>query len=260
MFVNQQRILDIMSSVATRPVTCTVSPKDKEFIRRKIIQAMLPLGFCAVELPLASEKQDDDYDADMDEFLSGIVPGPKKKKFRFADEDGGELEKVKFFDAPRSENICPKFHLPSVIGEVPPYLQTGGSQWCDDELDRKIYQINKRMNRIDPSVQDDVALAICKQEGIMKKSEIKDSRVRNWHLMGPDPIRFLVGHILTVPSARQDIAKLSPQVQERVKKMLSQMIEDLETGKKKNICFYEAGSKAGAKHVRLLKGRLAMFP
>lgn len=94
----------------------------------------------------------------------------------------------------------------------------------------------------------------------MKKSQIKESRVRNWHLMGPDPIRYLVGHILTSSSARQDIAKLSPKIQKRVKKMLSQMVEDLETGKKKNICFYEAGSKAGAQHVGLLKGRLTMFP
>jgi hypothetical protein len=222
-----------------------------------MIQALKPLGFCAVELPLEEED-----DADMDEFLSGIVSGSEKprKKFRFADEDGEKLENVEFFDAPRSDNICPKFYLPSVIGEIPPYLQTGGSQWCDDELDRKIYQINTRLNNINPAVQDVEALAQCRKAGIMKKSQIKDSRVLNWHKMGPDPIRFLVGHILTVPSARQDIAKLSPQVQESVKKMLTQMIEDLETGKKKNICFYEAGSKAGAQHVGLLKGRLAMFP
>ena len=259
--VNHQRTLDIMSSVATRPVvTCTVSPKDRDFIRRKIIQAMLPLGDFCVELPLDSEKQDDGYDADMEEFLSGIVPGPKKKKFRFADEDGEKLENVEFFDTPRSENICPKFYLPSVIGEMPPYLQTGGSQWSDDELDRQIYQINTRLNNINPAVQDVDALELCRKEGIMKKSQIKESRVRNWHLMGPDPIRYLVGHILTSSSARQDIAKLSPKIQKRVKKMLSQMIKDLETGKKENICFYEAGSKAGAQHVGLLKGRLTMFP
>jgi hypothetical protein len=247
-----------MSCVATRPVvTCDISPKDKEFIRRKMIQALKPLGFCAVELPLEEE------DEDMNEFLCGIISGSApsekpRKKFRFADEDGEKLENVEFFDAPRSDNICQKLYLPSVIGEIPPYLQMGGSQWCDDDLDRRIYQNNTRMNQIDPAVEDAATLALCK-EGIMKKSQIHDSRVLNWHKMGPDPIRFLIGYILTVPSARQDIAKMSTQVQERIKKMLSQMIEDLETGKKEFICLYEVGSRAAARQVGVLKGRLAMF-
>ena len=200
-----------MSCVATRPVvTCDISPKDKEFIRQKMIQALKPFGFCAVEMQL-----EEDYDSDMEEFLRGIVPGPKKKKFRFADEEGGKLENVEFFVSDKKENVCPKESLPASRDDVSPYLGSGSSAWCDDAVDRKLYQVNLKINQVD------IGISGVQDFGGRKKSisEIRKSRVTHWQNFA-NPRRFLMGHLLTSPSPTSDFASIPAEVKADVKKLL----------------------------------------
>ena len=226
-----------MACVCRQVVKCTeVSPKITEEVKRKIQQALMPVGEECMKQAIAKHNT------------------ATRKKFRFADEDSKELEKVKFFEGDKKDNICPKETLPETAGDVSPYLFRGSSAWCDDEIDRKLYQVNTKINQMD------IGIAGVRDFGGRKKSlaEISKSRVTHWQNFA-NPCRFLMGHLLTCSNPTSDFASIPAEVKEDVKKMLMESIRGLANGSIDVLQLYEAGAKAKKENLGILKTRLKII-
>ena len=228
-----------MSCVCRKIVTCSVSPEVTEAVKQKIQAALMPFGQECLEKVDVQKNENT----------------PKtRKKFRFADEDYEELEQVKFFDGDKKDNICPKEKLPSTADDVSSYLRSGSSWWCDDEVDRKLYQVNMKINMVD------VGIAGVRDFGGPKKSisEIRKSRITHWQKFA-NPCRFLMGHLLTSPNPTSDFASIPAEVKADVKKMLTESIRGLSDGTIDVLQLYEAGAKAKKENLGLLKTRLKVI-
>ena len=223
-----------MSCVSCPLVMCSVSPEVSEEVMEKIQQAMLPVT--------------EDCIAKAVEKARGV------KAFRFADEEYEDLEEVMFFEADKKENICPKESLPETADDVSPYLLRGSSGWCDDEIDRKLYQVNTKINQVD------IGIAGVRDFDGRKKSlaEISKSRVTHWQNFA-NPCRFLMGHLLTSSTPTADFASIPVEVKADVKKMLMESISGLANGSIDVLQLYEAGAKAKKENLGILKTRLKII-
>ena len=78
-------------------------------------------------------------------------------------------------------------------------------------------------------------------KSLVKGAQIKESQLLNWHLKGPEPLRYLMGHLLlsNIHIFREEIKKISPQVVKKIITMIDKAV----------------GAKIFKKNTGLLKAR-----
>jgi len=198
-----------------------------------------------------------------------LIEKPKKKVRWVADEADFDTSFVEVtakareakgknsfvsFDSRREDSLNPDYVTSYGIDEEVPYsLPSGSSSWCDDEVDAEIYQVYKTMNAL---LADDKELQ-SNMDSVVKGEQIKEAQLLNWHLKGPMPLRYLMGHLLlsNIHIFREEIKKLSPQVVKKIITMIDKAVEDLENEKISIYVLYEAGAKIFKKNTGLLKSR-----
>ena len=181
--------------------------------------------------------------------LKCLMPAPvPKKSVRFSEESN----KTKYFDALRSDNIGPKrVHLLSE-GDVPLAPYRAPYRWADDEVDCDIYATNTEINTLDPLINDSAARNAI---SVLSLVDVKQGMVKNWHLKGPDPMRYLTGHLLVTETINGDLEGLDTcsikGVYENITEIVSSLI------KEEIVVFqlYEAGLKVYRQNVGLLQSR-----
>lgn len=158
------------------------------------------------------------------------------------------------FDAKREDSLNPNYVTTYGPNEEVPYgIPSGSSCWCDDKIDAEIYQVHKKTN----ALLDDVIELKDNMKGLLSISEVKESQLQNWHQRGPNPLRYLMGHLLlsNINCFNQEIKKLSPIVLKKIVNNIDQTVEDLESDKISIYVLYEAGAKIFKKNTVLLKER-----
>ena len=194
---------------------------------------------------------------------------PKKKVRWVADEENFDKSFVEVsakakeakgmnsfvcFDAKREDSLNPNYVTTYGPNEEVPYgIPSGSSSWCDDKVDAELYQVYKRTNSF---LGDDVELKN-NMKNLVTRSKVKESQLLNWHQRGPNPLRYLMGHLLlsTISCFNQEIKKVSPMVLKKIVSTIDQTVEDLESEKISIYVLYEAGAKIFKKNTGLLKTR-----
>ena len=94
-------------------------------------------------------------------------------------------------------------------------------------------------------------------KNLLLKSQIKEAQLLNWHIKGPKPLRYLLGHLLLsdIDLFREEIKKLSPQILKKVVSMIDKTVYDLEDDTISIYVLYEAGAKIFKKNTGLLTSR-----
>ena len=158
------------------------------------------------------------------------------------------------FDSLRADSLNPDYVTTYGPEEEVPYsLPSGCSSWCDNEVDAELYQVYKTLNSF---LADDKELK-GNMGNLLNFTQIKEAQLLNWHLKGPMPLRYLMGHLLlsNIHIFREEIKKLSPQVVKKIITMIDKAVEDLENEKISIYVLYEAGAKIFKKNTGLLKAR-----
>lgn len=155
------------------------------------------------------------------------------------------------FDARREDSLNPDYVTSYGPNEEVPYgLPSGSSCWCDDKVDAELYQIYKSTNGF---LTDEVELKKNMKE-LLSKSQVKEAQLLNWQKRGPQPLRYLMGHLLLSGSIKEEIKNIEPSVLKKIVQMLDQTVSDLEKEKISIYVLYEAGAKIFKKNTGLLKG------
>ena len=200
------------------------------------------------DLPLLKPKKKVRWVSDEEDFDTSFVEVTAKAK-----EAKGKNSYVSF-DARREDSLNPNYVTSYGIDEEVPYsLSSGSSSWCDHEVDAELYQVYKTMNAL---LTDDEELQ-SNMKSLVKGAQIKESQLLNWHLKGPEPLRYLMGHLLlsNIHIFREEIKKISPQVVKKIITMIDKAVVDLESEKISIYVLYEAGAKIFKKNTGLLKSR-----
>lgn len=156
------------------------------------------------------------------------------------------------FDARREDSLNPNYVTTYGQNEEVPYgIPSGSSCWCDDEVDAELYQIYKRTNSF---LTDDEELKN-NMKNLLSRSQVQEAQLLNWHQRGPNPLRYLMGHILLSSNINAEIKKISPSVLKKIVQMLDQTVSDLENEEINIYVLYEAGAKIFKKNTGLLKSR-----
>ena len=94
-------------------------------------------------------------------------------------------------------------------------------------------------------------------KNLLNLTQIKEAQLLNWHLRGPEPLRYLMGHFLlsNIDTFREEIKKVSPQVVKKIISMIDTVVIDLESDKISIYVLYEAGAKIFKNNTGLLKAR-----
>ena len=211
--------------------TC-IHPKILAFMNPRLLECRLTETFVEETFPFG---------------LNCLMP-PPKKSVRFSEESN----KTKYFDALRSDNIGPKrVHLLSE-GDVPLAPYRAPYRWAVDEVDCEIYATNMKINTLDPKINDSAARNAI---SVLSLVDVKQGMVKNWHLKGPDPMRYLTGHLLVTETINGDLEGLDTcsikGVYENINEIVSSLI------KEEIVVFqlYEAGLKVYRQNVGLLQSR-----
>jgi len=171
-----------------------------------------------------------------------------KKRVRFSKEP----PKKQVLDYETKENLNPKEDLPMQEDDVSEF-DAKFNRWADDPKESRLYALNCRMNQIDPKVTDSDEYE--KNMPAMPIKQVEDSRIRNWHNKGPKPLRFLMAVILTTNDIPGNLQKLSLQVVVKIKKMIDELANDLESGRREFCYLYEYGVNVTNIHLGRLKVR-----
>ena len=94
---------------------------------------------------------------------------------------------------------------------------------------------------------------------LLTNSQVKSAKITNWHLKGPNPLRFLMGILLTSSNIMNDISKLELNTLNEVKSMIDLVIEDFETDKIDFYMLYEYGACLKKEHILMLKNKLGFI-
>ena len=186
--------------------------------------------------------------ADEEEFNSSFVEVTAKAK-----EAKGKNSYVTF-DSRREDSLNSDYVSSYGPDEEVPYsLPSGCSSWCDHEVDSELYQVYKTLNGF---LTDDKEFK-GNMKNLLNLSQIKEAQLLNWHLRGPLPLRYLMGHFLlsNIDTFKEEIKKVSPQVVKKIITMIDTAVKDLESDKISIYVLYEAGAKIFKKNTGLLKGR-----
>ena len=198
-------------------------------------------------MPLLKSKKKVRWVADED-FETSFVEVTAK-----ASEAKGKNSYVSF-DAKREDSLNPNYVTTYGSDEEVPYsLPSGCSSWCDHEVDAELYQVYKTMNAL---LSDDKEFR-GNMKNLLNLTQIKEAQLLNWHLRGPEPLRYLMGHFLlsNIDTFREEIKKVSPQVVKKIISMIDTVVIDLESDKISIYVLYEAGAKIFKKNTGLLKAR-----
>ena len=162
---------------------------------------------------------------------------PIKKKLRFSDNAPQICE----FDAPLSENKSPA-KLPRIFGEDK-----------DDAEDLKLKALsllNKQINTLCPKVNDH---ALRRSVKAMPKSMVAIEQKKNFKCR-IDPIKFVMGELLTSATVMEDLKLFPKDVLEKSKALIQDIIVELNEGREV-YPLYESGSKIKKPHIGLLENR-----
>jgi hypothetical protein len=210
--------------------TC-IQPKILSFMNPRLLECRLTETFVEDTFPFG---------------LNCLMP-PPKKSVRFSEEE----DKVEYFDALRSDNIGPK-RADFVEGDVPLAPYRAPYRWADDAVDCEIYATNTKINTLDPKINDSAARNAI---SVLTPFAVKQEKVKNWHLKGPDPMRYLTGHLLVTETINEDLEGLDTcsikGVYENIIEIVSSLI------KEEIVVFqlYEAGLKIYRQNVGILQSR-----
>lgn len=171
-----------------------------------------------------------------------------KKRVRFSEE----LPRKQILDYETKENLNPKEDLPMQEDDVSEF-DAKMNRWSDDPRESRLYSLNCRLNQIDSNVTDRDEYE--KNMPAIPIKEVEESRIRNWHNKGPKPLRFLMAVMLTTNDILGNLKKLSLQDIVKIKKMIDELANDLESGRREFCYLYEYGVNVTNIHLKLLKIR-----
>jgi hypothetical protein len=172
---------------------------------------------------------------------------PPKKSVRFSEEE----DKVEYFDALRSDNIGPK-RANFVEGDVPLAPYRSPYRWADDEVDCEIYATNTKINTLDPKINDRTARNAI---SVLSTFDVKQKMVENWRLKGPDPKRYLTGHLLVTKTINRDLEGLDTSTIQYVYGNINEIVSSLIKEEIVVYQLYEAGLKIYRENVGILQSR-----
>jgi hypothetical protein len=178
--------------------------------------------------------------------LNCLMP-PPKKSVRFSEEE----DKVEYFDALRSDNIGPK-RANFVEGDVPLAPYRSPYRWADDEVDCEIYATNTKINTLDPKINDRTARNAI---SVLSTFDVKQKMVENWRLKGPDPKRYLTGHLLVTKTINRDLEGLDTSTIQYVYGNINEIVSSLIKEEIVVYQLYEAGLKIYRENVGILQSR-----
>lgn len=195
----------------------------------------------------------------LEDMCCEVKPNPKKNNFMEKKVRFSKKGKVAYFQENIESKKCIKDYLPpSTTEREVSEIQAKFNLWSDSEEDRSLYNTNTEINSISPEVQDFKE----RDDNLFKLVEgrtIKELRLEHWYKRGKKPIRNLLGLIMCSGSAKKDLETLSSKTINDLIFVTTNMIERLQSGKKKSYCLYEVSAHLKIQNIPLMKGRIKLM-